>query len=701
MIKVVIMLVVLFFMLCLYICRRTAAKEWEILLYKSVFIAIGIELFIFNFRHWESLAFPAEIKVNLEEMTFSKELNENVVIMNGEYWLDIEIANIDQVTKNLYVDFEFVDQSGLEIKKVMPIRIKNRDTGHELYRENRVQNIYNDIEKNRYVRLNFYEITKSVSFAIENTEKAYGIRINEVKFNTTVPFFISYVRMSVLTAICMVFLVIQSKSGNFELQWDKDFRGRKLILYGTMVGLCILIVFMTNINPRYSIEKYYTQYHKLAEALLEGKVYLKDIPAPSLVEMENPYDNAYRSQILKEAGESYFIDYALYEGKYYVYFGILPVLLFFLPYYAITQSHISDQTVISICGILLVVAVFLLVKSIIKKWFKGTSFLNYMLASTLLIVGSGLFYAFHGAQHYAIPLLLAAVLSVFGLYFWISSIDEKNELDYSKVFLGSLCVALTALSRPQFLIVAVFALIIYAPLIKERNPFISRKKVNLMLVGVMPFIVIGIVTMYYNYIRFGSVFDFGANYNLTSNDMTSRGIHFDRTFLGFFYYLFEPTTITVAFPFIAESTVVTNYMGGTITETLTGGYLFTHPFMWITLFTGNVKKYFKEKQVYCFGIVALISACLIVFADTQMAGIISRYIMDFGWLLCIAGLLIFFTLYEQVEMAVVRSGLQMAVYGTIVISVLYEFLLLFQTRTYLHTYNEYMWYVIKSIMQFW
>ena len=160
MIKVVIMLVVLFFMLCLYICRRTAAKEWEILLYKSVFIAIGIELFIFNFRHWESLAFPAEIKVNLEEMTFSKELNENVVIMNGEYWLDIEIANIDQVTKNLYVDFEFVDQSGLEIKKVMPIRIKNRDTGHELYRENRVQNIYNDIEKNRYVRLNFYEITK-------------------------------------------------------------------------------------------------------------------------------------------------------------------------------------------------------------------------------------------------------------------------------------------------------------------------------------------------------------------------------------------------------------------------------------------------------------------------------------------------------------------------------------------------------------
>lgn len=29
--------------------------------------------------------------------------------------------------------------------------------------------------------------------------------------------------------------------------------------------------------------------------------------------------------------------------------------------------------------------------------------------------------------------------------------------------------------------------------------------------------------MWYNAARFGSPFDFGANYNLTSNDMTRRG----------------------------------------------------------------------------------------------------------------------------------------------------------------------------------
>ena len=51
---------------------------------------------------------------------------------------------------------------------------------------------------------------------------------------------------------------------------------------------------------------------------------------------------------------------------------------------------------------------------------------------------------------------------------------------------------------------------------------------------IVPFIMVGIVLMFYNYIRFGSFLDFGANYNLTTNDMTKRGFKIDRTFLGLF-----------------------------------------------------------------------------------------------------------------------------------------------------------------------
>ena len=48
--------------------------------------------------------------------------------------------------------------------------------------------------------------------------------------------------------------------------------------------------------------------------------------------MKNPYDTI----ALQAAGIGYRADYAYHNGKYYVYFGIVPVLLLYLPYYLLT-----------------------------------------------------------------------------------------------------------------------------------------------------------------------------------------------------------------------------------------------------------------------------------------------------------------------------------------------------------------------------
>ena len=39
---------------------------------------------------------------------------------------------------------------------------------------------------------------------------------------------------------------------------------------------------------------------------------------------------------------------------------------------------------------------------------------------------------------------------------------------------------------------------------------------------IVPFLLVGGVTMAYNYVRFDSFFDFGATYNLTGFDMVHR-----------------------------------------------------------------------------------------------------------------------------------------------------------------------------------
>lgn len=75
------------------------------------------------------------------------------------------------------------------------------------------------------------------------------------------------------------------------------------------------------------------QYEKMAESILNGHLYLEyeDIDQ-RLVSMKNPYDPRAR----EEAGVYYHWDHAYYKGQYYMYFGIVPVFLLFLPYRILT-----------------------------------------------------------------------------------------------------------------------------------------------------------------------------------------------------------------------------------------------------------------------------------------------------------------------------------------------------------------------------
>ena len=54
------------------------------------------------------------------------------------------------------------------------------------------------------------------------------------------------------------------------------------------------------------------------------------------LQLENPYDALNRDSDLINRDEDYLWDAAYYNGKFYVYFGILPVLVIFLPFYLIT-----------------------------------------------------------------------------------------------------------------------------------------------------------------------------------------------------------------------------------------------------------------------------------------------------------------------------------------------------------------------------
>ena len=64
--------------------------------------------------------------------------------------------------------------------------------------------------------------------------------------------------------------------------------------------------------------------------------------------------------------------------------------------------------------------------------------------------------------------------------------------------------------------------------LREKRLF-TKRGITEAVAFVLPVVLVAIGLMWYNAARFGSPFDFGANYNLTSNDMTRRGFSVGRT----------------------------------------------------------------------------------------------------------------------------------------------------------------------------
>ena len=87
---------------------------------------------------------------------------------------------------------------------------------------------------------------------------------------------------------------------------------------------------------------------------------------------------------------------------------------------------------------------------------------------------------------------------------------------------GAALIALTLAARPQMVLAAMFGLVLFWPFLRDArgNAQARRACLGAFRAALVPFLVVAAAVMVYNFARFGSPLDFGANYNLTTNDMT-------------------------------------------------------------------------------------------------------------------------------------------------------------------------------------
>ena len=171
------------------------------------------------------------------------------------------------------------------------------------------------------------------------------------------------------------------------------------------------------------------QYAMLAQAMAKGQLYLDEQPPDWLVEMDNPYDKGLRDEARKAGGEDYLFDAAYYNGHYYVYFGVVPVLLFYLPFYLLTGQNFPTAIGVLIALIAFILGCTALLDRFARYHFKRVSLGIYLLLQIPLAMCSGALYLAKFPTFYSLPIMCAP-----GRFAWRSSLAAVRSSYFCRVW---------------------------------------------------------------------------------------------------------------------------------------------------------------------------------------------------------------------------------------------------------------------------
>lgn len=626
-------------------------------------LALLLELSLFNYKYYLTMQneeYVPELVMGDGLMSTGK--GEYLVTEEGD--CTIMLTGIRSKVRALRFDIGYVvpdvslSREAQEIvdayeKQKIFVRIEAQDGANELGMTLGRRDIVHEAEKTTYMIPHLSGETGWIQYHL-TVQPGETVRLYKITVNPQIPFHFSLIRVLAVGGMLSLVCLLRPGSPAYTAVYQRN-PVQGLIICGCILAEILLFSRLVMMNPYfiYPVWSHHNQYYELAEAFHERQLYLtKEVP-DFLKEMDNPYDTALRSAMAAEAGESVLWDHAYYNGHYYVYFGVVPELLFYYPYYELfgevdengefQGGRLEHFKIIFLCAAAEVIAVYLLLGEIIRLWYRRTPFVLYLLLAMGFSMGCGVLTILLRPDFYSVPIICGLVFSLFGLYFWLSA--RQEHLISWRLSAGSLCMALVAGCRPQMVVMSFLAVPLFWEDIKRKR-LLAGKNWAGTLCFALPYILVAAELMYYNAARFGSPFDFGANYNLTTNDMTGRGWEPGRIGLGLFTYLFQPVNLEAGFPFIIQNSFASSYLGTTIRESTYGGVFAANLILLPLLFLPWCKKYYKNIAGYRLSVISLACAVLVVTADTQMAGILPRYYSDFTWMMYFAVCPLLLSLYE-------------------------------------------------------
>lgn len=429
---------------------------------------------------------------------------------------------------------------------------------------------------------------------------------------------------------CLLFLAVIGWNYRKE-KWEYQRKDNKIIF--AVIGI-ILVIFCILIwkacavhgidNIEYKKENLWRNiYLYMFDSWEKGITYL-DIDADlKLLELQNVYDRSER----ETEGCSYMWDYAYYNGRYFSYYGTTPLILVYIPYYIITGMLPNDFMTGLILNILNMVILCCVLYTILELFKIKCNLILIVLESFAVAAGS-MMYCLQSCANQLYNLNLCTCFCV--LLFIFSSMRaymSSNVTQYVYIFMAGLSAVLLVESRPNAIISAgLFVMPLYVLYLLNKN--VEKKKKIISMVCFFAILSVGVVCIcWYNYSRFGSILDFGKNYQLTAYDSNYYHVSIDmrKIISAVYYYLIEAPSFTGKFPFIILNNLPVDGMGHYYLKDPNMGIVFI-PFIFGLLFINYVKKTNKENKMLVAGIVG---SFLCIYLDFNLGGAQIRYHTDY------------------------------------------------------------------------
>ncbi len=664
----------------------------------ALLISLFLEITLFNYTHYATLFTSKHFGIVYSQQEQSFISNANEYLLKGISVQDslllpnqlssLEFKNLNTEIASIYIEPIFLQGN------IQHLRITWAD---EESSERFIDvSIIKGLDFSNYINVNPHGKVSNLSIAfLEN-----NIAIKQIELNREIPMAIMPIRLVIVFGILLLLICLKNTEIREKISWfcfdylyDKtNFKQR----IGFAVLICSMIIF--NFLVSYSVYgfrdnelaaewiKMYS--HHMTDALLKKQLHL-DIKVPqALLEAERPYDYVYRKQkgmivhwnmksLLSDTLENaLFGDHTYYKGKYYSYFGMVPVIILFAPYKLITGDYLPSSMGAFLFASIATILLMLLWKQITQNYLKKLPYFFFLISSVVLYACSFIPVILSISPFHIIAQFSALAFVIFGMIMLLQAKENGaiNRTTTKYLLISSFSFALAVACRPS----ALFCSILIPVLLWDKRKELINARYLLAII--IPFVIIGSILAWYNYARFDSPFSFGNTYTISGFNQTMFNkiniigkIHSSiKTFL---FMLFNPPNLDLTFPFIvakisniplAKSTMPVYFLP-------TVG-IFCIPLMWFLFYVRKVN--ILRNFIFTGIFISLFNIALFSFTH----GISYRYIMDYSWIMAIGALICAFQLQEN-EIAM-RKVILKIFYSCCVFTLLLVFFLAISTRIY-------------------